>query len=288
MSANDLAATLARLQDDHAGAPAVAAQALNDLAAELRADDTGADALRLAEHVMLGHCGDAGALRCWLARLPTGLADRPPTAAAVQRASWAAAQLDRGPATAPPLPQRWRALQSVALAWVARGECDRAAQVLADEERAAAAEPEAAALQPLAASANNLALHLREAPDRSTAHTALMLQAAATSARLWARAGTWLSVERAEYQLALCHAAAGRPGPSLGHARQCLALCEREGADAAERFFAHEALWHAHRAAADAAAQQAAHQAMVALLPQVQDADLQAWCASVLQGLPSP
>lgn len=287
MSEPDLATTLARLQDEHGSAPALAAQTLLSLADRLNPDDTGADALRLAEHVLLGHGADPAALRAWLARLPATLASQAPTAAAVQRARWAAAQLDGGPADTPPQPQRWRAWQNLALAWVARGEVERAAEELSVQESAAAAEPDAAATAPLAASANNLATHLRDAPDRSAAHTALMLQAAATAARLWARAGTWVNVERAAYQLALCHAAAGQPQPALTHAYQCLQVCEREGADAVELFFAHEALWHAHRAAGDAAGQQAARQAMAAQQAQVQDADLQAWCAQVLQKLPA-
>jgi hypothetical protein len=288
MTPADLASTLARLQDEHASAPGAAARSLHDLAPALGADDTGLDALRLAEHVLLGHAGDAAGLRAWLAALPEAVTTQPPTAAAVQRAHWAAAQLDGGAAEPPPAPQRWRALQNVALAWVARGDAERAAQALAEQERAAASESDAATLQPLAASANNLAQHLREAPQRSPAHTALMLQAAALSARLWARAGTWVNVERAEYQLALCHAAAGQAGPSLAHAHRCLAVCQREGADAVELFFAHEALWHAQGAAADPSAQRATHQAMAALLGQVQDANLQTWCAEVLQGLAAP
>ena len=99
-----------------------------------------------------------------------------------------------------------------------------------------------------------------------------------------------MQVERADYRLALCHAAAGQGAEAVEHAQRCLAACVAAGdeADAMEHFFAHEALVRAHRAADDAAAAAAAQQRMQGLLADIPEADgLRAWCADVLSTLPA-
>jgi hypothetical protein len=120
-----------------------------------------------------------------------------------------------------------------------------------------------------------------------------MLEAAATARRAWARAGGWREVERADYRLALCHAAADQGAEAVAHARRCLAGVEAGDpatgtvADAVEHFFAHEALVRAYRAAGDAVAAAVSVQRMHALLPAIAKADgLRDWCAQALADLP--
>lgn len=276
--------------DTHAAAPQAIAAALAERAPALPADDEGAEALRLAEHVLLGHLADADGLQRLLAALPAGFEDAAARscADAVGRVRWALARVG----DAADLPtvadaSRWRALQNVLLAWVAAGRLDDAGRTLRASEPEAAASPDAATRQAFAACANNLALHLREGPRDGGARDALMLDAATIARRAWQGAGTWLHVERADYQLARCHAVLGHAREALAHADACLARCEAEGADAAERFFAHEALWHAAGAAGDAGAAAPQRDRMQGLLAEIADEGLREWCAQVLRALPS-
>ena len=94
------------------------------------------------------------------------------------------------------------------------------------------------AIRALAVTSNNLASTLEESGSRSADETAAMLDAAHASLEFWGRAGGWLEAERAEFMLAQCHLAAGDAAAALGHAEACAAICERNGADAFERFFA--------------------------------------------------
>ncbi len=104
------------------------------------------------------------------------------------------------------------------------------------------------AVRALAVAANNLAAALEEKSPRDAGETVAMLAAARASREFWARAGTWLETQRAEYVLAKCHLAAGDAPMAQDHAAQCAAICERHGADAFERFFAQSVLALANRA----------------------------------------
>lgn len=248
-------------------------------AAALPDDDDGADAVRLARHTALGHLGDAAAqatLGSLLARLPAHAALAP----AVERARCALALL-AGHDTTAPLAVRCGVLGDVATALVLAGRLDSARAALFEPEAEAIDHADAAVRRAYAASANGVAGALLDGP-RSAAHDALMLDAAALSHRAWARAGTWINVERADWMLAHCHAAAGDAATALRHAGACLARCEAEGADAFERFFGHEAMVVAHRAAGDTAAAAAHRGQMAALLPQVEDAGNRAYCEHTL------
>lgn len=286
---------LDQAHEQHARQPQAVAEGLLARAAALPDDDEGTEAIQLAEHVWLGHLGHQGpaavnGLQQFLQRLPAAAAALQP---ARERAAWVLATLQgdaQAMAILPPPALRWRALQNLVLALVAQGRVDEAAQRLAAPAREAMAHVEPAARKAYAASCNNVASDLREGLERPAsgprdARVALMLEAAALARQAWAAAGTWLHVERAEYQLALCHAAAGDGAAALRHGRACLSICEAEGADAAERFFAHEALVHAQRAACDLAAAAQHRAGMLALLPEV-EADLQAWCRETLAALP--
>ena len=164
------------------------------------------------------------------------------------------------------------------------------AQVLLDEAQAAAeatALPDdAPAVRTLAIAGNNTAAALIDKAERSEAERRLMLQAAELGRRCWARAGTWLETERADYRLAMAWLAAGDPTRAAEHARACLALVDAQPQPSAfERFFGCEALARAAAAAGDAAtlaqALQGARAAFGAL-----PADDQAACRDTLQGLP--
>lgn len=165
------------------------------------------------------------------------------------------------------------------------------AQALLDEAvaaaDAAALPDDAPAVRALAIAGNNTAAALIDKPMRSEAERHLMLQAAELGRRYWARAGTWLQTERADYRLAMAWLAAGDPARAIHHAQACLALVDAQPQPSAfERVFGCEALAKAAAAAGDAAtlaqALQGARAAFDAL-----PADEQAACRETLQGLPA-
>lgn len=279
-----LAAWLRAAWDRHDREPEALSAELAARAATVPDDGDGAETVRLARHVMLAHRADAAGLEALLAALPTGR--HPALAAQVERTRWALAALQGEPAPALPEAVAWGLMGEVAQAEVVRGALDGARHRLFGVEAAARAHPDEPARRAFAASANNLALALRSGP-RSPAHDALMLDVAALARRAWACAGTWLHVERADYQLARCHAVAGRGREAVAFAEACLAACEANDADAVERFFAHEALAHARRAAGDGAQAARHRERMQDLLAQVDDADMRAFCVSTLAALPT-
>jgi hypothetical protein len=276
-----LRALLDRAQAQHGAAPAEFAHALSARAAALAGDADAGEAVRLAEHLWLGHLADAAALAAFLDALPAALHETD----AVQRTRWAIAMFEGRSAPVPPAASRWRALQNIVSALAATGRAAQAQAMLLAEEDAARHGADTAARQACAASANNVALDLRLGPRGDAGRDALMLVAAELARRAWAAAGTWMHLERAEYQLALCHAVLGRGDAALHHAARCLAVCDAEGADAVERFFAHEALAHAHRACGNAHAAAPQVDAMRALLPAIADDDTRDWCAHTLDAL---
>ena len=108
-----------------------------------------------------------------------------------------------------------------------------------------------------------------------------MLALADASLRLWRTTGTWVHEERAHYQLARCHAVLGESADALAHARACASIVEAHAqepqADAFERFYVHEALAFAHRAAGEKAQAARERERMAALALQVDDAALRTW-----------
>ncbi|HSI59774.1 MAG TPA: hypothetical protein VLA16_19590 [Ideonella sp.] len=273
-----LRAWLDQAWNDHPEQPRQVADALAERAASLPDDADGAEALRLAEHTLLAHLADAPSLERLLAATPP----HPALAAALQRARWALDTLAGTPATALPDGLRWRALHSVVMVLVARGDVAQARERLLAEAPAATTSDDTDAAKGYAATANNAAADLRHGPRGDAARDALMIEAAELSRRAWARVGTWMHTERADYQVALCHAAIGQGAQAVAYAQACLDRCEAEGADASERFFAHEALVHAHRAAGDAAEAARQREHMQALLAGIADADMHAWCEKTL------
>lgn len=278
MSTTALRDWLDQAWSEHPTASRRVADELGARAASLPDDAEGAEAVHLAEHVMLAHLADAPALQRLLAALPTGNALAP----SVQQAQWALAVLADLPP--PPLDDapRWRALHSVVMVLVSRGQIGAARARLLAEEDAAAAHPEVVARKAFAATANNTAADLQAGPRGDAARDALMLDAAALSRRAWSRAGNWIHLERADYLLALCHATLGRGADAVAHAGACLSLCEAEGADAGELFFAHECSVHAQRAAGDTAQAARHRERMAALLAEISDPALQRHCRQTL------
>lgn len=265
------------------------AAGLQQRAATLGADADGAAAIGLAEHVWLAHLHDAGGFAAFLDALPGAMSTSEPTAAALQRSRWVLAAIAHGPVGELPEAPRWRALQSLWSLWCAQGRVAQAQALLAQESPAALAHADPAARKALAATCNNLASDLREGPRGDAASDAFMLALAEASRALWASAGTWVHVERADYLLARCHATLGQGGPALACARACLARIDQHagepGADDFERFFAHEALAWAHRAAGDAAGRAAEMARMRACLAAVTDDSLKPWCEDALAAL---
>ena len=140
------------------------------------------------------------------------------------------------------------------------------------------------AIRALAVTSNNLASTLEESGSRSADETAAMLDAAHASLEFWARAGGWLEAERAEFMLAQCHLAAGDAATALGHAEACAAICERNGADDFELFFAQGVTALAYRALGDQARSETSCAAARALRDSL-SADQQPWCEPMLRRL---
>jgi hypothetical protein len=292
--APDLADFVAEGWNLHAERPRDVASGLLARAASLCSDAAGADAINLAEHVWLSHLQDEAGLQAFLhAVTPTEPSTDP--GAAWRRAQWALGTLAAQPPSAlPDLPPgaRWRALQNVWTPMALRGHAAQVRSALTTELPLAMAHADAAMRRGLAATCNNMAVELRTGRREDAELDALMLDLASASRALWGSAGTWVHAERAEYQLARCHAVLGKAAAALRHAQACLAIIDANAAapeaDAFERFFAHEALAWAHRVAGDAAAaaEQRAH--MATRWSEITDTELRAWAAQAAAEFDGP
>lgn len=281
--------------NEHATQPAQVAARLQPEGLPLvQTDDQVAQLAFLAQHVQglhLGRWGEALALQQALAALPLVPAGGS-TAQALQRhqtvlrlAAGEASALPEG--TPPHEHARFDALVGAMLTFA---DAPRAGALLLQAEAACATLPDAdPAVRALAVSANNTAGHLHDETTLSPAQVALMLQAAHQARRAWARAGTWLEAERADYRLALSCARAGAHDEARAHAQACLAAVQAQEppAPALEFFFAWEALARVAGAAGDQAARANAVTAAAAAFAQLSEAD-QGWCATTLQALQAP
>lgn len=144
------------------------------------------------------------------------------------------------------------------------------------------------AVRALAIAGNGVAGALEDLPTRNDAERALMILGADTGRRYWARAGTWLETERAEYRLAKTWLKAGDAARALRHALQCLEIVHTNGSPALERFFGLEVLGLAQRAQADASAFAITLVQARAAFAALDDGD-KGWCRATLTALePSP
>ncbi|MFZ2989600.1 hypothetical protein [Ideonella sp.] len=287
-----LAEVLAQAQALHADEPDRAADALlgTDLALIAACPPSQRDELlRLAEHVVLGH-GDQGArLAAWLAGMETLSANEAASLMACRR-SHAAVQLAAGEtpdlSDLPPFMQVL-AHYNAALARTRRRDLEGASELLLAAQGLADAQAQAQPDEPhtpraAAALANNVAGDLRYYHQRGDApHAALMMQAAQQARHNWARAGGWLEVERADWQVAMCAASAGLGELAVTHAQASLDACTSNQADAFEHCFAWQAMALARLAAQDLPAARQARAAMAEqceLLAAVADASYARQC----------
>jgi hypothetical protein len=168
-----------------------------------------------------------------------------------------------------------------------RHNTGRALGLLKAARRRVAALPNAGAAvhRPLGIACHNMAWTLHDRGiARSAKETTAMLEFAAGSKLHWAQAGTWLEIERGDYDLARCHLAAGQLDEALSHAAQCLATCTANDAPPYEHFFAHEALARVQHARGDATARARNVAAAEAAFDKL-TADDQAGCRTTLDEL---
>lgn len=246
---------------DHAEHAAAVAERLVDPGlALLQQEDQVLPLAALALHVHgqhLGRWAEGLAFQLRLAALPL-VAAGGATAAALQRFAavmrLAGGRADERAGLAPSEATRITAMAAAAL-----GVHDTArARALLEEATAASAAhalPDAdPAVRALAIAGNGIAGSLEDLPVRSAAERALMILGAETARVYWARAGTWLETERADYRLAKTWLKAGDAARALHHAQQCLDTVQAHGKVALEHFFGLEVLGLAQRAAGDDAA----------------------------------
>lgn len=277
---------------DHADHPAAVAARIDAEGGALAAGDADVHALaRLAHHVHGDHLGaapgglDAG--RSQLARLAAHAKAGDGARAAIALLDASLVLTGGGP-----LPQGLGAAERIRVLAMAAGnlaERDSAhaaalmQQALAEEEIAGLPDADPA-VRALAMTGNNIAATLEEKSDRSADERALMILAARTGRACWARAGTWLETERAEYRLARTWIAAGDPVQARRHAQACLEVVREQGDVALEAFFGWEALGHVEAAAGNRVGHgEALAQARAAF--ERLDAGDQGWCRAELDKL---
>ena len=136
----------------------------------------------------------------------------------------------------------------------------------------------------LAIAGNSIAGTLEEKAGRSAAETSLMVRAAQVARQYWARAGTWLETERADYRLAMSWLQAGDLAQARQHAQACLDRVQAHGSVALEDFFGWEALGTVERAAGNAAGHAQALARAGDAWARLEDGD-KAWCRASLEKL---
>jgi hypothetical protein len=273
--------------DEHAAQPAaVAARITTDGLPLARTDSHVAALMRLAHHVVGDHLGRWPEGRQLIFHLGTsdqaGIAAG--TAMRVFDASLAlAGGLEdlRGAMTAT---ERIR-VTSHAAGLLAERDAPRAGSLLReaalefDTEALPHGDPAARAI---AINGNDIAAKLGDKLLRSDAERDLMLLGARTARDYWARAGTWLEVERAEYRLAISWLKAPDLAAARRHARRCLDIVREHDAPALEWFFGFEALALIERALGNAPAAARAVQDMKGAFERLDEADRE-WCRPSLE-----
>ncbi len=272
--------------NDHAEQPAAVAERLAGTGLALLQQESQVQQLAaLAQHVHgehLGRWAEGLAFQQRLAALPL-VAAGSPAAASLQRFS-AVLKLAGGLADERPGLPAGEAARITAMAAAALGPHDtaRAGALLVEAAAAAQALPDTdPAVRALAVAGNNLACALEDLPARSEAERALMIHAAGTAREFWARAGTWLETERAEYRLARTWLKAGDPARAQQHARQCLDIVQANCDVPLEHYFGLEALALAQRAAGEAEACAATLARMRVTFDALDDGD-KGWCRPAL------
>jgi len=273
--------------DEHAARPAaVAARIAGEGLPLARSDANVAALMRLAHHVFGEHLGRWSEGRQLLFHLGTSDPAGPASGIA-QRVFDASLALAgglgdvRGTLSAS---ERIRVSAHAAGALAERdpprsGSLLREAALEFDTENLPNADP---ASRAIAINGNDIAMTLSEKLMRSDAERDLMLLGARIARDFWARAGTWLEVERAEYRLAISWLKAPDLAAARRHARKCLDLVREHEAPALEWFFGYEAMALIERALGNAPAAARAVQDMKAAYERLDEADRE-WCRPVLE-----
>lgn len=278
--------------NDHGDQPEAVAQRLPTGAALVCSPAQAAAHARLVAHVLGEHLGRWPDALAQLAPLqPMAEAD-PVARATVQRQrlalAWSAGDT-AALATAGLTPSEHIGTLALAASLLAgHADPDRGLATYASAQSAEAAQPlpdADPAVRALAANANSIAASLEERATRTPAQTAGMLVAAEAALHHWARAGTWLEVERAHWRLARCQLVAGDALAATRSVAAGLAVCDTHDAPAFESFFLHVVRARAAHALGDAAGVAEARQAALATLAQV-PADDRIWCQTDLESLP--
>jgi len=290
----DFDSFMGRAWDEHAEQPAAVAERIEtEGLALVRAVSEGQDKAiarlaHLAQHVHGGHLAQwqrGVRLQETLIALPgcTGA-----TATQLRRGIAGLALGSGEPGARAALPPAERvAAAALAASNLAEHDAARAAALLATAaaEEAALALPDThAAVRALAVAGNTIAGTLEERPARSAAERALMIAGAEAGRRYWARAGTWLETERAEYRLSRSWCLAGDAVAARRHALECLRIVAENGNTPLEVFFGQEALAWAEQAAGDRAACAAAVAAAAETFPLLEASD-RGWCQPTLDRL---
>jgi hypothetical protein len=287
----DFDAWLSKAWDDHAAAPAAVAARIDGEGVALAQSDGELAALaRLAHHVWGEHLARWAEGREALTRLT-----RAPAAGAAmvtaRRVFDASLALAGALGDARPGLETSERIRVTAHASGALAERDpvRAATLLQDaaaEFNSAGLHDSDPACRVIAINGNNIACSMEEKPSRTDAERDLMLNAARLARDFWARAGTWLEVERADYRLAISNMKAGDYTAARRHARRCLDALREHNAPALEWFFGYEALALVERAAGHMDGQSQAVLAMKEAFDRLDEAD-KAWCRPTLDKMTS-
>lgn len=280
-------AWLNRAWDEHAAQPAaVAARIAGEGLPLARSDAQVAALMRLAHHVCGEHLARWSEGRQLLFQLGTSDPAGPASGTA-QRVFDASLALAGGLGDvrgALAASERIRVGAHAAGALAERdaprsGSLLREAALEFDTENLPNSDPAARAI---AINGNDIAMTLSEKLMRSDAERDLMLLGARIARDYWARAGTWLEVERAEYRLAISWLKAPDLAAARRHARKCLDLVREHEAPPLEWFFGFEAMAQIERALGNAPAAARAVQDMKAAYERLDEADRE-WCRPVLE-----
>jgi len=270
---------------DHADQPEAVAERLASASHALARQQLAAWA-RLWVHVTGEHLGQWQRGEAALARLRP--AANGAEAATIDRsiATLRVTSGDDQAADGLPAEDRVVALATAATALAGRAACTRALTLMdaALGHFAAAAAGGQAASRALAVAGNNIAAALEEQPELSATERAGMLRAAQAGLLHWAACGGWLETERAAFRLASAAARAGDAAQAVAAATQCLDLCEKNRADAFERFFAHAVLARARHLAANEEGFRSAKAAALSCHAAIEPDNLR-WCAAELAAL---
>lgn len=284
----DFNAWLDKAWNEHAEDSAGVAARLEAEGAPLAGADGELAALaRLAHHVFGEHLGRHAEGRGVLARLATHAAAGAASAAAVRVLDASLALCDGEDLRAALADSDRIRVAAFAAGTLAGRDTARAAgllrEALAAADAAALADGDPA-VRALAVTGNNLACTLEEKRERSEAERQLMILAARTARQYWARAGTWLETERAEYRLARTFTVAGDLAAARRHAQACLEIVRANGDLPLEAFFGWEALGLVEAAAGNATGHAQALAMARAALERLEPGD-RAWCEAELHKL---